>query len=173
MPQPVRPPAPTPLAAADDRLRWVEHVSRLMDSQFRLPGTRFRFGLDPVLGLVPIVGDVSTTLVSVALLLTMLRHGASGAVAVRMALNILIDSIVGGIPILGNVFDFAFKSNERNVALLRRHYAEGRHQGSGRGLVTVVVLSLLVALGLVVWGSAALLHWAWVYFAAHPLTGAA
>ena len=169
MPPPVRPPAPTPLAA-DDRLRWVERVARLLDSQFRLPGTRFRFGLDPVLGLVPIVGDVSTTLVSVALLLTMLRHGASGAVAVRMALNILIDTIVGGIPILGNVFDFAFKSNERNVALLRRHYAEGRYQGSGRGLVTAIVLVLLGALGLVVWGSLALLHWAWGYFEAHPLT---
>ena len=168
MPQP----APTPLEA-DERLRWVGHVSRLMDSQFRLPGTRFRFGLDPVLGLVPIVGDVSTTLVSVALLLTMLRHGASGAVAVRMALNILIDSIVGGIPILGNVFDFAFKSNERNVALLRRHYAEGRHQGSGRGLVAVILLGFIIVSGLIVWGSAVLLHWAWQYFEAHPLTSAA
>ena len=172
MPQPVRPPAPTPLPV-DERLRWVEHVSRLMDSQFRLPGTRFRFGLDPVLGLVPIVGDLSTTLVSVALLVTMLRHGASGAVAVRMALNILIDSIVGAVPILGNIFDFTFKSNERNVALLRRHYAEGRYQGSGRGLVAVIVLVLLGALGLVVWGSVALLHWAWVHFGAHPMPSAA
>ena len=130
MPPRNRPPVPTAFDA-DDRLRWVERVARLMDSQFRLPGTRFHFGLDPLLGLVPIVGDLSTTAVSVALLLTMLRHGASGAVVVRMALNILVDTLVGAIPLLGNVFDFAFKSNERNVALLRRHYAEGRHRGSG------------------------------------------
>jgi hypothetical protein len=154
---------------ADERLRWVERIARLMDSQFRLPGTRFRFGLDPLLGLLPIVGDVSSTLVSVALLLTMLRHGASGSVVVRMALNILIDSIVGAIPLLGNVFDFAYKSNERNVALLRRHYAEGQHTGSGKGLVALVLLGFLVVVGLLAWGSVVLLRGAMQYFEAHPV----
>jgi hypothetical protein len=154
---------------ADERLRWVEHVARLMDSQFQLPGTRFRFGLDPLLGLIPVVGDLTSTVVSVALLLTMLRHGASGAVVVRMALNILIDTILGGIPLIGNIFDFAYKSNERNVALLRRHYAEGRHTGSGKGLVALVLLVLVVAFGLVAWGSVALLHAAWQFFEAHPI----
>ncbi|RZK30332.1 MAG: DUF4112 domain-containing protein [Hymenobacter sp.] len=154
---------------ADERLRWVERIARLMDSQFRLPGTRFRFGLDPLLGLLPIVGDVSTTFVSLALLLTMLRHGASGAVVVRMALNILIDSVVGAIPLVGNVFDFAYKSNERNVALLRRHYAEGRHTGSGKGLVALVLLVFLVVMGLVAWGSVVLLQTAWHYFEAPPI----
>ena len=168
MPATNRSPAPTSFDV-DERLRWVERIARLMDSQFRLPGTRFRFGLDPLLGLVPIVGDLSTTAVSVALLLTMMRHGASGAVAVRMALNILVDTVVGAVPVLGNVFDFAFKSNERNVALLRRHYAEGRHPGSGKGLVALLLLGFLVVAGLVVWGSVALLHWAWLYFEAHPV----
>ena len=162
----------TPLTYdTDERLRWVERVARLMDSQFQLPGTRFRFGLDPLLGLVPVVGDLSTTAVSVALLLTMLRHGASGAVVVRMALNILIDTVVGGIPILGNVFDFAYKSNERNVALLRRHYATGHYAGSGRGLVLLLLVAMLLVVGLVGWGSVALLSWIWHYFAAHPITG--
>ncbi len=160
-------PAANPFAA-DERLRWVEGVARLMDSQFQLPGTRFRFGLDPLLGLVPIVGDLATTAVSVALLLTMLRHGTSGAVVVRMALNILIDTVVGAIPLIGNIFDFAYKSNERNVALLRRHYTEGRHQGSGKGLVAVVLLAFLVVAGLVAWGSVALLSWVWHYFAGQP-----
>jgi hypothetical protein len=164
-------PSPVPATFdADERLRWVERVARLMDSQFRLPGTRFRFGLDPLLGLVPVVGDLSTTAVSVALLLTMLRHGASGAVVVRMALNILLDTVVGAIPVLGNVFDFAYKSNERNVALLRRHYAEGRHQGSGKGLVALLLLAFLVVFGLVAWGSVVLLSWVWHYLAAQRLT---
>lgn len=168
MSQPNRTPASATTFDADERLRWVERVARLMDSQFQLPGTRFRFGLDPLLGLLPVVGDLSTTFVSVALLLTMLRHGASGAVVVRMALNILLDTVLGGIPLVGNVFDFAYKSNERNVALLRRHYAEGRHPGSGKGLVALVLLGLLVVLGLVVWGSVALLQAAWHYFEAAP-----
>ena len=168
MPQLTTSPAPVPFDA-DERLRWVEHIARLMDSQFRLPGTRFRFGLDPLLNLVPIVGDLSGTVVSVMLLLTMLRHGASGAVVVRMALNILIDTVVGGIPILGNVFDFAYKSNERNVALLRRHYAEGRHQGSGKALIVFVLLAFAVVVGLVAWGSVVLLHAMWLYFETHGM----
>ncbi len=168
MPVTNRLPVPTTFDA-DERLRWVARVARLMDSQFQLPGTRFRFGLDPLLGLLPIVGDLSTTVVSVALLLTMLRHGASGAVVVRMALNIFIDTVVGGIPILGNVFDFAYKSNERNVALLRRHYAEGRHQGSGRGLVVLLLLGFGIVFSLVAWGSVVLLSWVWHYFDAHPI----
>ena len=159
--------APPATFDADERLRWVERIAHLMDSQFRLPGTRFRFGLDPLLGLLPIVGDLSSTAVSVALLLTMLRHGASGAVVVRMALNIFIDTIVGSIPLIGNVFDFAYKSNERNVALLRRHYSSGRHTGSGKGLVALLLLLFAVVLGLVAWGSVVLLRWGWHFIETH------
>ncbi len=162
--QPRQPSAAPTSFDADERLRWVERVARLMDSQFRLPGTRFRFGLDPLLGLLPVVGDVSSTVVSVALLMTMMRHGASGAVVVRMALNILIDTVVGAIPILGNIFDFAYKSNERNVALLRRHYAEGRHGGSGKALVALLLLGLAALVALVGWGSFVLLRWGWHQF---------
>lgn len=168
MPKPYTPPVLTAFDA-DERLRWVGRIARLMDSQFTLPGTRFRFGLDPLLGLLPIVGDLSSTAVSVALLLTMVRHGASGAIIVRMVANILIDSLVGTIPIVGNVFDFAYKSNERNVALLRRHYAEGQHTGSGKGLLALLLLGTVALLGLIGWGSFALLHLGWQYFEAHPL----
>jgi hypothetical protein len=170
MPIPARPTLPTTFDA-DERLRWVERIARLMDSQFRLPGTQFRFGLDPLLGLIPVVGDLSTLAVSGALLLTMMRHGASGAVVVRMAFNILLDTLIGAIPLLGNLFDFAYKSNERNVALLRRHYAEGRHAGSGKGLLALLLLAFLVVFGLVGWGSFVLLRWTWHYFEAHPLLG--
>jgi hypothetical protein len=157
-------PPPATSFDADERLRWVERIARLMDSQFQLPGTSFRFGLDPLLGLLPVVGDLSTFAVSGALLLTMMRHGASGAVVVRMVLNILLDTVVGAIPVLGNIFDFAYKSNDRNVALLRRHYAEGRHAGSGKGLILVALLALATVFGLVGWGSYELVHWLWQYF---------
>lgn len=164
-------PSTSSFSDADERLRWVARVAKLMDSQFKLPGTGFRFGLDPLLGLIPIVGDLSSTAVSVALLLTMFRHGASGAVVVRMAFNIFLDTIVGAIPLVGNVFDFAYKSNERNVALLRRHYAEGKHTGSGKGLLVLLLVAFAGLLGLVGWGSAVLLRWGWRYFEAHPLFG--
>ena len=163
---PSSPPAAAPESAVeiDKRLRWVGHVARLMDSQFRLPGTRFRFGLDPLLGLLPVVGDLSSFAVSAALILTMMRYGASGAVVVRMVLNALFDAIIGAIPLLGNVFDFAYKANDRNVALLRRHYAEGKYQGSGKGLLLGVGGVLLAGFGLIGWGSYALIHWIWQSF---------
>ncbi|WP_426061414.1 DUF4112 domain-containing protein [Hymenobacter sp. B1770] len=168
MPQPKRPTVPATFDA-NDRLRWVEQMARLMDSHFRLPGTRFRFGLDPLLGLLPVVGDLTSLAVSGALVMTMMRHGASGAVVVRMAINILLDAVIGSIPLLGNLFDFAFKANNRNVALLRRHYAEGKHQGSGKGLVLLLLLFLLVVFGLVAWGGIALARWLWNYFEAAPV----
>ena len=76
-----------------------------MDSEYRVPGTKFRFGLDPIVGLIPGFGNVATSLVSCALVWTMMRHGASGNVTARMALNIAIDSLVGAIPIVGAIGD--------------------------------------------------------------------
>lgn len=145
----------------DDRLRWVESISRLMDSQFRVPGTTWRFGLDPIMGLVPIVGGIPSLAVSGVLILTMMRHGASGNVVVRMVLNVLLDTIIGAIPILGNIFDFAYKANDKNVRLLRRHYAEGRYQGSGKGLLAGALLGLLVIFGLLIWGLWTAGVWLW------------
>lgn len=136
------------------RLRWVESISKIMDNQFRVPGTNMRFGLDPILGLFPVVGDLASFAVSAGLVLTMARYGVSRKVAILMALNILLDATIGSIPILGNIFDFAFKANERNIRLLRRHYVEGKYQGTGTWiLVTIigVVFLLMVLLGYLLW----------------------
>ncbi|MBW3128167.1 DUF4112 domain-containing protein [Hymenobacter profundi] len=160
-------PSRTPTLVEDDRLVWVERIARLMDSQFRMPGTRFRFGLDPVLGLLPIVGDLSTFAISTVLIVTMMRHGAKGSVVVRMVLNVLFDTIVGAIPILGNVFDFAYKANDRNVRLLREHYVEGKYQGSGKGLIALVLIGMLLFFGLLAWGLFVLFTWLW-----HAIQGA-
>ncbi|AHJ97440.1 DUF4112 domain-containing protein [Hymenobacter swuensis] len=144
----------------DDRLRWVERISHLLDSQFRVPGTTWRFGIDPIMGLIPVVGGLPSLAISGVLILTMMRHGASGNLVVRMLVNVLLDTVIGAIPVIGNIFDFAYKANDRNVRLLRAHYAEGRYQGSGKGLVLLIVLLLLVMGGALVWGGWALWHWA-------------
>lgn len=153
------------MSAANDakKLKWVESIAYLMDNQFRIPGTNMRFGLDPILGLVPFLGDISTFAVSGALVLTMARHGASRAVVIRMVVNIILDLVIGTIPLLGAIFDFGFKANERNVKLLRRHYTEGKHMGSGNGFLAMVLLVLLVAVGLVIFGMVKLIGWAWHY----------
>ncbi len=129
------------------RLKWVERISGLMDDQFKLPGTKFRFGLDPLLNLIPFVGDISGFLVGAALVLVMAKNGVSRKVVVLMVVNICIDALLGGIPLIGNVFDFYYKSNSRNIKLLKEHYEEGKHQGSGTGvlLAVFIVLFLLFA----------------------------
>ena len=134
-------------------LLWVERVSRLLDSKFRVPGTNIRFGLDPIIGLFPVVGDLGTMVISLSLIFTMYQHGASGRLVARMILNVLIDAIFGSIPVLGALFDFYFKANDRNVRLLKQYYEEGKHRGSATGVVILVFLVTLVILTFLIYGT--------------------
>ncbi len=129
-------------------IRWVEHLSRWMDSKFLIPGTNIRFGLDPIVSLFPVLGDLMTFLVSGALIYTMHRHGASGKVVMKMVMNATLDAIIGAIPLVGTIFDVFYRANDRNVRLLKEYYFEGKHQGSGKGLLIVmVILALLLITG--------------------------
>jgi hypothetical protein len=140
-------------------LRWVDQLSDLMDSRFQLPGTRFRFGLDPILGLIPGIGDAVSLAVSGLLISYMYRHGASGKALVKMIGNVLLDAIIGSIPILGSIFDFAYKANERNIRIMKEHYQEGKHQGSGKGILILVGLFIFIFIGLIIWGTWELVEW--------------
>ena len=124
-----------------------------MDNQFQLPGTNFRFGLDPILSLIPFGGSAASFAVSAGLLVTMLKYGVSRKVWMMMLGNLALDAVFGSIPIVGNIFDFFFKANQRNVSLLRKHYQEGKYTGSGKGLLTTIVVILLLLLALVVYGT--------------------
>lgn len=127
---------------------WVERISRLLDSRFEIPGTNIRFGLDPIMSLFPVAGDLITYIISGFLIYTMRQHGASRNVVIKMILNSTLDAIIGAIPIVGTVFDVFYKSNERNVRLLREHYLEGKHQGSGNGLLLlIVIIAILIVAG--------------------------
>lgn len=134
-----------------EKLKWVYHMVHLMDNQFRFPGTNYRFGLDPILGLFPFVGDFVSFAISASLVMTMAKYGASGKLVTLMLLNITIDALFGSIPILGNIFDFTFKANERNVRLLRRHYEEGKYQGSGKNIILGVILALIILIIFLIW----------------------
>lgn len=135
-----------------EKFKTIAYLSKLMDSQFRIPGTNFRFGLDPLLGLIPGAGDLSTFGISAFLIWMMAKNGASGFVLARMVLNVLIDTIVGAIPLLGDLFDFAFKANLKNLRLMREHYVEGRHRGGAWKVVIPVLLLLLVVICAIVYG---------------------
>lgn len=129
-------------------IQWVEQLSRLMDSRFVIPGTNIRFGIDPILSLLPVFGDLVTFIVSGMLIYTMRNHGASRNVAVKMILNATLDAVIGTIPLVGTIFDVFYKANDRNVKLLKEHYFEGKHQGSGNGLlVLIAIVAILILAG--------------------------
>ena len=133
-------------------LENFERIARLLDSKFEIPGTGIRFGLDPLLSLIPVLGDLITLLISSMLIYTMHNHGASRKVVIKMMLNAGVDTLVGAIPLVGTVFDVFYRSNQRNVRLLKEHYLEGKHQGSGAGLLLIIGVIAALVIAAVVFG---------------------
>ena len=111
-------------ANPDPRLARLERLADLLDSRFRVPGTDWRFGIDPLIGLVPGLGDVLSGAFSGWIVLEAWRMGAPPGLLVRMAVNVALDVLVGAVPVVGSVFDFAFKANRRNLRLLREFLAK-------------------------------------------------
>ncbi|MBW0000102.1 MAG: DUF4112 domain-containing protein [Verrucomicrobia bacterium] len=105
-----------------DPVIWL--VSRVLDTIFRIPGTRIRFGLEPVIGLIPVLGDQVTTLISAALLFRSLQHRLPKIALVRMGLNIAINGLIGMIPLIGDLFVLWYKPNIRNYRILQRHVGQ-------------------------------------------------
>ncbi len=137
-------------ASLDPLFRWL---ALIMDEFLRLPGTKIRFGLDPIIGLLPGIGDVSSAIISAVALIHAARYGVPKILLARMATNILINELVGIIPGLGDAFSFWFKSNVRNYKLLRRYSAAPTRSRKGDWIFLVAVLSLLfviVCTGLIV-----------------------
>jgi hypothetical protein len=104
-----------------DAERRIGHISRLMDDLVPIPGTSHRIGLDPVLGLIPGAGDLLSAVAGAWIILEAVRFGLPAVVLLRMAWNTGVDLVVGAIPLLGDLFDVAFRSNLRNLELFRRH----------------------------------------------------
>lgn len=125
--------ATTASAAALRRLRWLSH---LLDNAITVPlpgGGRVRFGLDPIMGLLPGAGDAVAAALSIYIVFEAYRLGASGRTVVRMLANVAIDFFGGSIPVLGDIFDAAWKCNVRNVQLLEKELEQaGRVAGSVR-----------------------------------------
>lgn len=129
-----------------------------MDSRYGVPGTPIRFGWDPIVGLIPGAGDIATASLSLALLYRAVRLGVPRVVIARMVLNVVIDLLAGIVPVAGDVFDVAWKSNSLNLALLERHERPGVQPTSGdwaivllAGVIVVGALAL-VMLSVVVMG---------------------
>ena len=129
------------------RMRDIERLAHLLDDLVPIPGTKIRVGLDSILGLLPGGGDLVGGALSAWILVAAVRLGAPPAVVARMGANVLLDTAVGVVPVLGDVFDVAWRANRRNVDLLGRYAAAPQEvHRSSRGVLAIVLVVLLAAL---------------------------
>ncbi|GLK56772.1 hypothetical protein JOD31_002807 [Methylopila capsulata] len=101
----------------------LDRLADLLDTRWRIPGTNWRFGVDAIASIVPVAGDLSTAVVSAYMIKRAHDLGAPNHILARMVGNVAIDTVVGSVPLIGTVFDFAFKANRRNMTLLKKHFA--------------------------------------------------
>jgi hypothetical protein len=138
--------APTPERQA--ALRRLDTLSHLLDNSIPVPGTQARFGLDAVIGLIPGFGDAAGAVVSAYVVVQAARMGASVPTLARMLLNVGVEAVAGAVPVLGDLFDAAWKANARNVGLLRKEMElPGSTRRSSAAVVGAVVVALIVILG--------------------------
>ena len=126
------------------RLEALRKVAQLHDSAFPVPGTTWRIGLDPILGLVPALGDLVSPLFTAGILWQARELGLPKVVQLRMIFNVAIDALVGVVPLVGDLFDFAWKANDMNMALLEHHAREEYPASAGDWLFVSAMVALLI-----------------------------
>lgn len=136
--------------------RRLAQLAWLLDNSIPLPGTRFRIGLDPLIGLVPGLGDLLGVLLSSYIVREAARLGAPPSVLTRMAFNVALEGLVGLVPVVGDVFDAAWKANQRNLVLLDAHFRNPRRTVRASRLFVAGLAAVLLAF-IVLIGAAAVL----------------
>ena len=133
----------------EQRLELLRRVARALDSALPVPGTSFRFGLDPILGLIPGVGDLVSPLFTLGILFQARDLGVPRLVQLRMIFNVAIDVLTGFVPLIGDLFDFAWKANNLNMALLERHAYEEHEPSAGDWAFVAMCVALVVVIAAV------------------------
>lgn len=138
----------------------LERLAWFLDSSIPVPGTQFRIGLDGLIGLIPGIGDAAGGVVSSYIIAQAARMGAPKSTLIRMAFNVLIEALVGLIPIVGDLFDFAWKANNRNVRLLQRYSLDPRRMTSKNRVFVIILCAVLIALIVgILWLGIAIIAW--------------
>ena len=142
-----------------DRAAGVRTLARMLDSAVRIPGTGIRFGAESIFGLIPVVGDIAGAALSGYIVLTSARLGAPAPTVVRMLANIGIDTVIGAVPVLGDMFDVGWRANMRNVELLEGHLGSSTESKPVNRWVVVAAVAalLLLAIG-AIWLSVAIVR---------------
>lgn len=139
--------APVVTTGGPREIERLRRLTRLLDSAIPIPGTRYRFGLDALVGIVPWIGDVIGGIFSSYIVLQAARMGVSKPTLIRMMGNVAVDTVIGEIPFLGDLFDVGWKSNTRNLQLLEAHLERPTTTTrTSRGVVLLVILGLVLLL---------------------------
>jgi hypothetical protein len=147
------------LSQSTDRKRilFARFLADLLDQRFTIPGTSIRVGLDPILGLMPGIGDVLANIAGSAILLIAAQLNVPKIVLIRMGLNVAGNALIGAIPIFGDIFSIWFRSNARNADLLERYATTGTRRAGLNdwlfviGIIAAIVLIMLGAIVAIVW----------------------
>ena len=132
-------------ADSEQTRRRLARLAWLLDNSIGIPGTRFRIGLDPLIGLIPGLGDLAGVLLSSYIVREAARVGAPPSVLGRMIFNVALESTIGLIPLVGDLFDAVYKANQRNIDLLESHMRDPRRTATrSRVIVGLVLFALLV-----------------------------
>jgi hypothetical protein len=138
----------------------ARELARILDSAITIPGTGIRLGLDSIIGLLPAGGDAIGAALSSIIVMTALRQGVPRPIVWRMVANVVIDALIGTVPVIGDLFDVAWKANNRNAELLAQYEgAPEKTTTRSRGFAILVVVVLLVGLGSILTAAALLLRW--------------
>ena len=132
-------------------IQRLRKLSRLLDNAITIPGTKFRIGLDPIIGLIPGAGDFIGTALSAYIVIEAARLGLPKQTLGKMVYNIVLESVVGAVPIVGDWFDFAWKANVKNIELLESHLgvAQESQKASWWFILLLVVGLFMLCIGLV------------------------
>jgi hypothetical protein len=121
-------------------IEWAERLVHLMDSQFKIPFINFRFGLDPIIGLIPVVGDLVSLAISALIVKSLVTAGMPRKLIFKMIANILLDFLIGEIPVVGDIWDFFNQANRKNLRLARAHFesehTEIAHQNAPNSVIS-------------------------------------
>ena len=139
----------------EEKLVRLKLLSKRLDNNFIIPGTKYKIGLDPIIGAVPVIGDLIGALLSTYIMYSGIKMGVSRSIVAQMATNIALDFTIGWIPIIGDIFDIIWKANQRNVKLIEESIVvEEKESATANymiiaGLVIVLIVTIFVILAVI------------------------
>ena len=137
----------------EEKLLRLKLLSNRLDEIITIPGTKYKIGIDPIIGTIPIIGDLLGSIISIYILYSGSKMGLSSRIIAKMSLNIGFDFVLGLIPIIGDIFDMGWKANKRNVKLIENNINKSDENIALNNLIVATLITLILASFLIILGN--------------------